>query len=63
MNALMKKTMTLLALVLSLSLVFGTAINAREADMDRLANSEITSEFDRDNCRYDEAEDLWFCTL
>ena len=63
MNALMKKTMTALTLVLSLSLVFGNTINARETDMDELASSEITSEIDRDNCFYDEAEDLWFCKL
>jgi hypothetical protein len=63
MNALINKTMTALALVLSLSLALGTAINAREADMDRLANSEITSEFDLDNCSYDIEKDLWRCKL
>lgn len=64
MNALTKNTITVLALAFSLSLVFGTIINANEANFARLADSDdITSKIDRDNCRYDVAEDIYFCKL
>ena len=63
MNAHTNKTMTLLALILSLSLAFAVTINANEAAMDRIAKSEVTSEFDLDNCHYNEAADLWRCKL
>ncbi|MBC8317591.1 MAG: hypothetical protein H8E41_06765 [Desulfobulbaceae bacterium] len=63
MNALIKNTMTVLALALSLSLVLGTAISANEMNFDRLAESEIVTGIDRDNCRYDVVEDIYFCKL
>jgi hypothetical protein len=63
MNARITKPMTLLALALSLTLALGTTLYANQADMERLAKDEVTSEFDRDNCSYDPVKDLYLCRL
>lgn len=63
MNTLITKPMTLLALALSLILAMGTTLYANQADMERLAKGEVTSEFDMDNCSYDPVKDLYSCRL
>jgi hypothetical protein len=63
MNTLQKETMIVLALALSLFLALGNTLNAGQQDMGRLAQDEITSEFDMDNCSYDPVKDLYSCRL